>query len=495
MVMISTTAVDEKAIRQSWNIFCSVGVFILLLGHFSSSVVVCVHGSSDTTTGTDSVVDMTTDGTSFVCTKDGKKCDTHVRCPIWKEDGECVRSQSYMATHCPGSCENVRATEIKESTDDLSNGTCRDRHDDCSVWATLGECDSNPDMKRYCAVSCGICELEPATSDDGIGTDLTCIDENESCGFWAGAGECDANPNYMHQFCKKSCKVCNSKVPVLKKIAKTTSRKETSDEQEQTKSFGVLQSVEGAKKDDALKRVIESIAYMASDTVVELDESIRAKCQNRHELCAFWAVIGECEKNAAYMKTNCAPSCMTCHLIDINQRCPKLGDEVEAALYPGDLNKMFTRIIRRAPGNRTDLTDDERKVFIESNTPIYTVHVHSQPESDVTEISAAYDKSSPPWVIRLDNFVSDEECETMIQLGYKYEYKISKDVGAEKFDGSHEGVQSERRTSENAWCSRMQGCRNETIPTRLHQRIADVLGIPPENSEDFQVLKYEVGQF
>jgi prolyl 4-hydroxylase len=186
---------------------------------------------------------------------------------------------------------------------------------------------------------------------------------------------------------------------------------------------------------------------------------------------------------------------MSCHLIDMNQRCPKLPDTAEAALYPGDLNKMFDRIVRHAPGNRTDLSEEDQQSLVATNTPIYTAHVHSQPEMEGTQINAAIDKSTPPWVVTLDNFLTDEECEAMIQLGYKYEYKISKDVGAEKFDGSHEGVQSERRTSENAWCSRFAGCRNETIPTRIHQRMADVLGVPPENSEDMQVLKYEVGQF
>jgi prolyl 4-hydroxylase len=405
-----------------------------------------------------------------------------------------------MAKHCPGSCENVRATEIKESTIDISNGTCRDRHDDCAAWAKLGECDTNSDMKKYCAVSCGICDAEPASDADT--TDPDCTDGHENCGFWAGAGECDANPSYMKSVCKKSCKTCAGNVVAAAAAATTkvtaTTKKTTvtTEEQQKSATFGILQSIEGARKDEVRQRVIESIAYMESASVLDLEESLRTKCQNRNELCAFWAVIGECEKNAAYMKTNCAPSCMTCHLIDMNLRCPKLGDDVEAALYPGDLNKMFERIVRRAPGNRTDLSDEERAALQTSETPIYTVHIHSQPEmEEVTQVSAAFDKSTPPWVVTLDNFLTAEECETMIQLGYQYEYKVSKDVGGLKFDGSHDGVLSERRTSENAWCSRFAGCRNLTIPTRIHQRMSDVLGIPPENCEDMQVLKYEVGQF
>lgn len=479
--MTASTFVCHKMLYI--HVVSNIGVlFLLFQSHFI-------------TLGFAAVVDTTNDGASFVCTKDGKRCDTHARCPIWKEDGECIRAQSYMAKHCPGSCENVRATEIRESTADLSNGTCRDRHDDCGAWATLGECDTNSDMRKYCAVSCGICEAEPAA--DAESADPTCVDGHENCGFWAGAGECDANPSYMKTVCKKACKTCSVNLAnVQSTTRKTTATATISAEQQKTTLFGSLQTVEGARKDEVLQRVKESIAYMESESVLELDESLRAKCQNRNELCAFWAVIGECEKNAAYMKTNCAPSCMTCHLIDMTLRCPKLGDDVEAALYPGDLNKMFDRIVRRAPGNRTDLSDEEQAALRASDTPMYTVQVHSQPEmEEVTQISAALDKSTPPWVVTLDNFLTAEECDTMIQLGYKYEYQVSKDVGGQKFDGSHEGVLSERRTSENAWCSRFAGCRNETIPTRIHQRMSDVLGIPPENSEDMQVLKYEVGQF
>ena len=79
----------------------------------------------------------------------------------------------------------------------------------------------------------------------------------------------------------------------------------------------------------------------------------------------------------------------------------------------------------------------------------------------------------------------------MIQLGYKYEYERSVEVTDETYDQ----IESDYRTSENAWCSSRRGCRNETIPAQLHQRMADVLGIPPENSEDMQILKYEVGQY
>jgi prolyl 4-hydroxylase len=126
----------------------------------------------------------------------------------------------------------------------------------------------------------------------------------------------------------------------------------------------------------------------------------------------------------------------------------------------------------------------------------YSVRIYSQPgDGSLDEVSAAADKSMPPWVITLDNFLQPAECEAMIQLGYKYGYKRSEDVGPAKFDGSHEAVQSTRRTSENAWCSDLAGCRKEELAQRLHNRMAKVMGIPADNSEDFQILKYEKDQF
>lgn len=195
------------------------------------------------------------------------------------------------------------------------------------------------------------------------------------------------------------------------------------------------------------------------------------------------------------MKTNCAPSCMSCHLIDIAARCPPLGDDVEPALQPGDLNKMFERIIRTAPGNRT-LTVDEKKELLDSGMTEYSIVVHSQPSDKVAdEVSIVVDKSLPPWVITFENFLTPEECDELIKLGYEYKYERSEDVGAINFDGTHEGIQNDRRTSENAWCSTFHGCRGKEVPERVHRRMSKVMQIPVNNSEDLQILKYEKGQF
>ena len=145
---------------------------------------------------------------------------------------------------------------------------------------------------------------------------------------------------------------------------------------------------------------------------------------------------------------------------------------------------MFERIVKTAPGNTTEenWTDDVKKSMAELNTPPYTVTVHSRPsEEPATDVDPVLDKSLPPWVITFDNFMTEEECEAMVQIGYEYEYKRSEDVGEEKADGTFGSVQSSRRTSENAWCSSHAGCRSQALPERIHKRISMVLDIPPEN--------------
>jgi prolyl 4-hydroxylase len=403
---------------------------------------------------------------------------------VWQEEGMCEKEKDYMTRHCPVSCKLKHA---KANT----AVACVDAHPRCKVWADLGECAVNRNMKKYCTKSCDWCD----ESAPGIALeeeeDLDCIDDHTNCEFWAEKGECTANPTYMLANCKKSCGSC-AKV-TIKESATRVLQGDDAILEESTK-YGVKQRAEGDRRVETIARLEEALNYMESEQVTHLPAKLRETCKNRHELCSFWAVIGECQNNAAYMATNCAVVCMSCHLIDFETRCPPLPDAVPA-LLPGDMNKMFERIVATAPGNRT-LTETERKELVADNMTEYTVTVHSRPSDEPsTEISVVVDKSLPPWVITFDNFLRPEECDALIALGYKYEYKRSQDVGATKFDGSHEGVQSTRRTSENAWCSDHHGCRKEELAVKIHERMSKVMGIPPENSEDLQMLKYEKGQF
>ena len=238
----------------------------------------------------------------------------------------------------------------------------------------------------------------------------------------------------------------------------------------------------------------KTVRYMKDDIYGpnakhQLSETILGECINKDGLCAFWSASGECTLNPSYMQVKCGPSCQSCHMIDINARCPPLANDVKPALSPGDLNAMFERIVKTAPGNLTDIED------IEENMTNYSVVVHSRPELFEGEPSRERDLEEPPWIITFEDFLTEEECKHLIKMGYDAEYERSRDVGTQQADGTYDARESSTRTSENAWCSERNHCRVDPVIQRVHDRIAKITGIPAENSEDFQILKYEVGQF
>ena len=170
-----------------------------------------------------------------------------------------------------------------------------------------------------------------------------------------------------------------------------------------------LSSVKREKILQTLEVIRKAITYMQNEIygpnpTHTLSEAILAECTNGEELCAFWAAIGECDANKAYMKTKCAPSCQTCEMIDINARCPPLGDDAKPGLLPGGLNAMFERILEKAPGNQT-----ENDFQIQEGMTNYTVHVHSRPgpyENGEDVVSKLREDIQPPWLITFDNFIS-----------------------------------------------------------------------------------------
>ena len=169
---------------------------------------------------------------------------------------------------------------------------------------------------------------------------------------------------------------------------------------------------------------------------------------------------------------------------------------------------MFEHIVAMAPGNQTEETQllAQQKQVRDDGMPYYTVHVHSRPETvtsvkdaatadDIVIADRKIDLKEAPWVVTFDNFLTEEECDHLIELGYEGGYERSTDVGTKTADGSYSSKVSTTRTSKNAWCSKKNGCRDDAIATRVRDRIANVTQIPSQNFEDYQMLKYEHGQF
>ena len=242
--------------------------------------------------------------------------------------------------------------------------------------------------------------------------------------------------------------------------------------------IGELQIIADERSTEIIAKLQEIQHYVLNVLSTPEYDSIRDECINRHSHCAYWAVIGECDTNPAYMKTTCAPSCMTCQLLNINVRCP-MDPNARDVFLPGELHQMFERIEKEYDGRG--------------------LMVYSKPGLNYPKEwkKSEYDGVKPidgPWVLTIDEFLTPEECDVLIEKGAMTGYKRSAESGgAIKFDGSYVGHESLSRTSWNAWCK--DNCESDPLVKIITQKIENLTGIPTMNSEHLQLLRYEVGQF
>ena len=128
----------------------------------------------------------------------------------------------------------------------------------------------------------------------------------------------------------------------------------------------------------------------------------------------------------------------------------------------GDLNAMFERLTN------------------EPYLSLYKTKILSSPET------------GGPWVITMENVVSEEEAAQMIELGAIEGYERSSDVGNLKADGTFDVHVNSGRTSTNAWC--LNDCYKNATALAVVDRLSQITGINETNSENLQMLRYEEGQ-
>jgi hypothetical protein len=229
--------------------------------------------------------------------------------------------------------------------------------------------------------------------------------------------------------------------------------------------MGVTQIIDAKLATEIQNRIAASQEYVNMISKDPQYKKLMELCKNNHESCAFWSVIGECEKNPGYMKTKCSPSCFSCDQLSVETRCPINLTETPNIWEPGDVNKFFTNLT----------TMDEYKQ--------YGVKVLSAPDylpGDSAEKEVDY-LVNGPWAVLLENFISDEEADRLIELGAAEGYERSSDVGKEKADGTFDHHIGYGRTSHNSWCQKE--CYKDPVAQRVIERIANVTNIPEANSE------------
>jgi len=336
---------------------------------------------------------------------------------------------------------------------------------------TIGMCLWNSDCfaKGDSLTTEGSCSAENQETCETDDTNMTdsersdCQDEHERCDDWAEHGECNNNPGYMLQSCRRSCLQCPDQAEELQIVLDNKKKDDptswTDEELEVGADLGEKQNLVNEifhiSIEESAARIIATREHVHN---TDISQDLTDLCKNQHEDCTTWAIAGECTKNKAYMIGNCGPACLQCHMLLIENRCP-IDPNAKSAWEPGGLNAMFEYLI----------SDD-----VASKYPVTIL-------------------SRDPWVVTLDDVVSEEEAKLLIGLGGLEGYKRSEDVGEKKADGSYSSVVSTGRTSSNAWC--VNECYEDPTAVDVMNRLSELTSIDERNSEYLQLLRYEPGQF
>ncbi|KAK1735935.1 prolyl 4-hydroxylase alpha subunit-like protein [Skeletonema marinoi] len=275
-----------------------------------------------------------------------------------------------------------------------------------------------------------------------------CADVNESnCKHWSSIGECDKNPGYMHRSCKRSCNTCTAEdIDITARQAVRISDQDIS---------GVWWMNSSEKQD-----FLDDIMSYLKDEVWAVPEYTKTQgiCFNKDNMCTHWAMQGRCSE--VDVKLNCGPSCGSCMYLDENVRCGGTIEQLPNALSAGSIDKMFKRIVRD-----------------------YDVQILSQPTQE----------QDKPWIVTIDDFVSDEEINLILDYGQKTGYEQAGEV----YSGNHAApAKTQKRTSETSWCGFQFGdtCFEEPLIKGLLNRVYNVTHVPIPNFNEMQILRYQPGQ-
>uniref|UniRef100_A0A7R9W3W3 Fe2OG dioxygenase domain-containing protein n=1 Tax=Pseudictyota dubia TaxID=2749911 RepID=A0A7R9W3W3_9STRA len=265
--------------------------------------------------------------------------------------------------------------------------------------------------------------------------------------------------------------------------------------------------------DDALLDRLDRMEKYLEEAGKDDEElaAVMPRCKNKHELCLQWATYGECEESPDFMANECPAACLNCDSLLYQRRCP-YDPSAPRALQKGDLHKMFHRIV-------TEERYKKYKPRVWSH-PYWTSPSHEETEDDSSEDEETEGDSSDddvereedssddeeasssngddkvwkdvPWVVSLENFLTDEEADRIIELGYEEKFERSDDGGEYMADGTFKTYFIDGRTSWNAWCDECYG--DEKGGQAVLDKIQDVTSINQTHFDNLQILRYEKGQ-
>eukprot|EP00977_Amphora_coffeiformis_P022285 scaffold10723_cov164-Amphora_coffeaeformis.AAC.13 len=378
-----------------------------------------------------------------------------------------------------------------------------------TTTTTTDDCSIGPDGSQVCVVDSSASASASNNNNNNNDNHKNKHDDDDNdddealCSDKIGTDKCTKlflpGHGCIEQFplasveCRKTCQLCDGGDGVVLTADAQLSMSvdaTTDDDNDQVVvarlySAEFPQRIEGEHAADTYRHLQDVDQYMY-ETVYRDEEfrKVRTTCQNQHALCTFWAMLGECDKNPKYMQIECAPSCFSCDQLIFENRCPLDHEAPTYFTHPGELNAMFERIL-----TEPSLQQYQPVAMMRPNPP--TATAGGDDDDDDTTTTAV---KEGPWIVVLENFLTDHECDTLIQLGAERGYERSKDVGERKADGTYGSVESKDRTSTNAWC--VEECWDHAVTQSVHDKLELLTGgIPRAYYEYLQLLRYGQGEF
>lgn len=309
----------------------------------------------------------------------------------------------------------------------------------------------------------------------------------------------------MRRNCRKTCKLCST-------VTQNRASNIYSDEAQvmvgnvEEQEFQVWEH--NAKVED----------YMYNQVYVEEKfATVKKNCVNRHELCTFWARFGQCNLFPDCMKMHCAPACLSCDYLLFETRCTLPHDSPVAVSKRGDLSNIFTRIVANPSLqrlynpqilSRPTVATQRKKWFQAIRNKLVNSQFWKfrhrwrsrnssalQPELQAAEGIASQPElqaaeGSDPWLIVLDNFLSEEECQTL-QDWANFKMDEPRNNRENELSEATTGALLVR-TPSYYWCT--DDCSKHPTTKAVQERIQHVLQIPSENFEHFLLVFYEEGK-
>ena len=210
-------------------------------------------------------------------------------------------------------------------------------------------------------------------------------------------------------------------------------------------------------EDKSLEEFVTKIDEYVYETIYRgvYPDHVKLHCKNKDPQCSYWAHDGECERNPEFMAERCPAACMDCES-SYSARCP-FDLETPGIWKAGDLNAMFTHIANSP------------------ETAVYNPTVISRP---ISNPSPKFYKADGPWIVLLEEFLSEEETEAILEIVEDTEY---------------ESVTEENDLYDMLFCDDM--CSESEIVTSVEERLASLTGVPAQHNEVFTFFKYGEGSF